>query len=58
MLLDYHEIDHSPMASQQEKWLLERAHEVELYGMSREQFDSMHPDIYARFLAGTLQYDV
>ena len=55
MLLQYDEIDPSPMASQQEKLLLEQANEIKLYGMTREEFDAMHPDIYARFLAG---YDV
>ncbi len=58
MLLDYHEIDHSPMASQQEKWLLERAHEIELYGMTREEFDSMDEETYSRYLAGIFEMDL
>ena len=57
MLLDYHEIDHSETASLFEKWFLEQE-EIELFGMTRKEFDSMHPDIYARYLAGTLEYDV
>ena len=57
MLLDYHEIDPSPMASQQEKWLQENA-EIELYGMTRKEFDEMAPDTYARYLAGYLEFDL
>ena len=57
MLLDYHEIDPSPDASSQEKWLIETA-EIALYGMTRKEFDSMAPDVYARFLANTKEYDV
>ena len=57
MLLDYHEIDSSPMASIQEKWLRENA-EIELYGMTRKQFDEMPPDIYARYLAGYQEFDL
>lgn len=57
MLLDYCEIDPSPMASQQEKWLIENA-EITLYGMTRKEFDEMPADVYARFLAGTLEYDL
>ena len=57
MILDYHEIDPSPMASQQEKWLRENE-EIALYGMTRKQFDEMSPDVYARFLAGTLEFDL
>ena len=57
MLLDYHEIDPSPMASQQEKWLKENA-EIALYGMTRAEFDSMDPDTYARYLAGYKEFDV
>ena len=56
MLLDYHEIDPSPMATQQEKFLIENA-EIELYGMTRKEFDEMPADVYARFLAGSLEYD-
>ena len=56
MLLDYNELDSSPDASLQEQWLLENA-EIELYGMTRKEFDEMEPDVYARFLAGTLEYD-
>ena len=55
MLLSYHEIDPSPMATQQEKWLIENC-EVALYGMTRKEFDEMPADVYARFLAGTLEY--
>ena len=57
MLLDYHEIDPSPMASLQEKWLKENA-EIALYGMTREEFDGMEPDVYARYLAGYLEFDL
>ena len=57
MLLDYHEIDHSPMATQQEKWLIENS-EIALYGMTRKEFDSMSPDVYARYLAGTTEFDL
>ena len=57
MILDYHEIDPSPMASQQEKWLRENEGIV-LDGMTRKQFDEMSPDVYARFLAGTLEFDL
>ena len=56
MLLDYHEIDHSPLATQQEKWLIENS-EIALYGMTRKEFDEMPPDVYARYLAGSLEYD-
>jgi hypothetical protein len=56
MLLDYHEIDPSPMATQQEKWLRENC-EIALYGMTRKQFDEMPADVYARYLAGSLEYD-
>ena len=55
MLLDYHEIDPSPDASQQEKWLQENA-EIVLYGMTRKEFDSMEPDVYARYLAGYREF--
>ena len=57
MLLDYHEIDPSPMASQQEKWLQENA-EIALYWMTRKEFDSMEPDVYARYLAGYREFDL
>ena len=57
MILDYHEIDPSPMATQQEKWLIENA-EIELYGMTRKEFDEMSPDVYARYLANTAEYDL
>jgi hypothetical protein len=57
MLLQYHEIDPSPMATQQEKWLIENS-EIALYGMPRKQFDEMSPDVYARFLAGSLEFDL
>ncbi len=57
MLLQYHEIDPSPMATQQEKWLIENS-EIALYGMTRKQFDEMSPDVYARFLAGSLEFDL
>jgi len=57
MLLDYHEIDHSPMASLQEKWLKENE-EIALYGMTRKEFDSMDPDTYARYLAGYREFDL
>ena len=57
MLLDYYEIDPSPMATQQEKWLRENS-EIELYGMSRREFDEMPADVYARFLAGTTEFDL
>ena len=57
MLLDYHEIDPSPMASQQEKWLIEKA-EIELYGMTRKEFDEMDPDTYARYLASYKEFDL
>ena len=36
MLLDYHEIDPSPDASLQEKWLQENA-EIALYGMTTQR---------------------
>ena len=58
MLLDYHEIDHSPMASQQEKWLIQRAEEIELYGMTREEFDSMDEETYSEYLAGIFEMDI
>ena len=51
MLLDYHEIDPSPMASQQEKWLKENA-EIVLFGMTRKEFDEMSDVDYAFHLAG------
>ena len=54
MLLDYHEIDSSPMATQQEKWLIENS-EIALYGMTRKEFDSMPADVYARYLANTVE---
>ena len=57
MLLDYHEIDPSPMASLQEKWLKENE-EIALYGMTRKEFDEMAPDVYARFLAGNREFDL
>ena len=57
MLIDYHEIDPSPLATQQEKWLKENA-EIELYGMTRKEFDGMSPDTYARYLAGYLEFDL
>ena len=57
MLLDYHEIDPSPMATQQEKWLIENA-EIALYGMTRKEFDEMSPDVYASFLANTREFDL
>ena len=57
MLLDYHEIDPSPMASQQEKWLKENA-EVALYGMTRAEFDAMDSDTYSRYLAGYKEFDL
>lgn len=57
MLVDYTEIDPSPLASQQEKWLKENA-EIALYGMTRKEFDAMEPDVYARYLAGYKQFDL
>ena len=57
MILDYHEIDPSPMATQQEKWLIENA-EIELYGMTRKEFDEMSPDVYARYLSNTQEFDL
>ncbi len=57
MLLDYHEIDPSAMASQQLEFF-QHQKEIELYGMTRKEFDEMDPDIYARYLAGYLQYDL
>jgi hypothetical protein len=57
MLLDYHEIDPSPMASQQEKWLKENA-EIVLFGMTREEFDEMSDVEYASYLAGYWEYDL
>ena len=57
MLLDYHEIDPSPMATQQEKFLIENA-EIALYGMTRKEFDEMPADVYARYLAGTTEFDL
>ena len=57
MLLDYHEIDPSPMASQQEKWLQENA-EVALYGMTRKEFDGMDAETYSRYLAGYQEFDL
>ena len=57
MLLDYHEIDPSPMASQQEKWLLENA-EITLYGMTRKEFDGMDAEAYSRYLAGYREFDL
>ena len=57
MLLDYYEIDPSPMATQQEKWLRENC-EIELYGMTRKEFDEMPADVYARYLAGTTEFDL
>lgn len=56
MLLSYHEIDPSPLATQQEQWLIEHS-EIALYGMTRKEFDEMPADVYARFLAGSLEYD-
>jgi len=57
MLLQYHEIDPSPLAAQQEKWLKENA-EIALYGMTRKEFDSMSPDVYSRYLAGYQEFDL
>ena len=57
MLLDYHEIDPSPMATQQEKFLIENA-EIALYGMTRKEFDEMPADVYARYLAGSMEFDL
>ena len=57
MLLDYHEIDPSPDASLQEKWLQENA-EIALYGMTRKEFDSMPADTYSRYLAGYREFDL
>ena len=57
MLLDYHEIDPSPMASQQEKWLQENA-EIALYGMTRKEFDEMTDVAYAAYLAGYQEFDL
>jgi hypothetical protein len=57
MLLQIDEIDPSPMATQQEKWLIENA-EIELYGMTRKEFDEMPADVYARYLAGYMEFDL
>ena len=57
MLLDYHEIDPSPDASLQEKWLKENA-EIALYGMTRKEFDEMAPDVYAAYLANYREFDL
>ena len=57
MLLSYHEIDPSPMATQQEKWLIENS-EIALYGMTRKEFDEMSPDVYARYLSNTQEFDL
>lgn len=45
------------MASMQEKWLIENS-EIELYGMTRKEFDEMTPDEYARYLAGYQEFDL
>ncbi len=58
MLLDYHEIDHSPMASQQEKWLIQQAEEIELYGMTREEFDALSEEEYSEYIAGIFEMDL
>lgn len=57
MPLDHHEIDPSPDATQQEKWLNEKI-EIALYGMTRKEFDEMPPDVYARYLAGYKEFDL
>ena len=57
MLLDYHEIDPSPMASQQEKWLKENA-EIQLFGMTRAEFEAMEPDVYSAYLANYREFDL
>lgn len=57
MLLDYHEIDPSGTASAQEQWLLEQE-EIKIFGMTKNEFDSMDPEIYARFLSGEKIFDL
>ena len=57
MLLDYHEIDPSPMASQQEKWLKENA-EIVLFGMTLKEFDEMDAEAYACYLANYQEFDL
>ena len=57
MLIDYYELDPSPLATQQEKWLIENS-EIALYGMTRKEFDEMDAEIYARYLAGYLEFDL
>ena len=57
MLLDYHEIDPSPDASTQEKWIKENA-EIQLFGMTRTEFDGMSPDEYAAYLSNYKSFDL
>ena len=57
MLLDYHEIDPSAMASQQLAFFEEQK-EIELYGMTRKEFDEMDAETYSRYLAGYQQFDL
>ena len=57
MLVDYHEIDPSPDASAQEKWLKENA-EIQLFGMTRAEFDGMTPDEYAAYLSNYKAFDL
>ena len=57
MLVDYQELDPSPLATQQEKWLKEQQ-EIALYGMTRREFDEMDAELYARYLAGYLEFDL
>jgi hypothetical protein len=58
MLLDYHEIDPSATASQQEKWLKQRAEEIDLYGMTREEFDALSEEEYSEYIAGMFEMDL
>ena len=57
MLLDYYEIDPSPMATQQEKWLKENADFV-LFGMTFAELDEMEDVAYASYLANYREYDL
>ena len=57
MLLDYHEIDPSPDASTQEKWLKENA-EIALFEMTRAEFDGMTADEYSAYLSNYKAFDL
>jgi hypothetical protein len=61
MLPDYHEVDPSAMATQQQNFLLteaKEAKEIDLYGMTLAVLEALTVNEYERHLARTQIFDL